>query len=612
MMKDAAGRIRRAGLPAGAAQELSIALSTPITSLDPHFHNLSPNNGMSKHFFDPLVKQDEQQNLKPGLAESWSTLDDTTWEFKLRKGVKFHDGSDFTAEDVIATFKRVPNVPNSPSSLAIYTRPIKEAIAIDKYTLRLKTEQPYPLLPNDLSGIQILPKKVAEAAKTEDFNSGKAMIGTGPYKFVEYVSGDRVVMAVNDKYWGPKPAFAKVRFRMIANSAARVAALLAGDVQMIEGVPTADIERLKKDARVTRDLGGLEPPHLPAHGFGAREELALRHRPAGKPLEANPFRDPRVRKAISKMIDRDAIVSRIMEGQAQSAGQLLPDFFFGTSKRLKPEKYDPEGAKKLLAEAGYPNGFGVTLHTPNNRYINDERVAQAVAQFLTRGGIPTKVDAMPSAVFFSRGTKLEFSLLLAGWGAETGETSSPLRSLLATFDAAAGMGTANRGRFSDAGVDALLRTALTTIDDTKRGFMLAAAAEKAVGELHGPRAAALRGEHLGDAQGPRLQGARRPVHLRVRGHAGEISRDGLHPAPARADAAGAVRHLGAGVRRPVPGRRSDRDPGQSGGRRGGEAARGGGAGPGPADPRAVLDLPEERARRATSASPSSSAGRRWR
>jgi peptide/nickel transport system substrate-binding protein len=474
-------------LVAGPAlgQELSIALSTPITSLDPHFHNLSPNNGMSKHFFDPLVKQDEQQNLKPGLAESWRALDDTTWEFKLRKGVKWHDGSDFTAEDVIATFKRVPNVPNSPSSLAIYTRPIKEASATDKYTLRLKTERPYPLLPNDLSGIQILSKKVAETARTEDFNSGKAVIGTGPYKFVEYVSGDRVVMTVNDKYWGPKPAFAKVRYRMISNSAARVAALLAGDVRMIEGVPTADIEKLAKDARVTL-ASAVSNRIIYLHLDSARE----RNSPfvtdaAGKPLEANPLRDPRVRKAISKMIDRDAIVSRIMEGQAKSAGQLLPETMFGTSKRLRPEKYDPDGAKKLLAEAGYPNGFGVTLHTPNNRYINDERVAQAVAQFLTRGGIPTKVDAMPSAVFFSRGSKLEFSLLLAGWGAETGENSSPLRSLLATFDAATGMGTSNRGRFSDAGVDAMLSTALTTIDDTKRSLMLAAAVEKAVGEMQG-------------------------------------------------------------------------------------------------------------------------------
>ena len=197
------------------------------------------------------------------------------------------------------------------------------------------------------------------------------------------------------------------------------------------------------------------------------------------------MRDPRVRKAISKMIDRDAIVSRIMEGQAQAAGQLLPEFFFGTSKRLKPDKYDPEGAKKLLAEAGYPNGFGVTLHTPNNRYINDEQVAQAVAQFLTRGGIPTKVecDALGGVLL----ARLEARVLVPARGLGRGDRRDQLAAALAARDLrpAAGMGTANRGRFSDAGVDALLGTALTTIDDTKRGIMLAAAAEKAVGELMG-------------------------------------------------------------------------------------------------------------------------------
>ncbi|MEK6244816.1 MAG: ABC transporter substrate-binding protein [Pseudomonadota bacterium] len=474
-----------AAAPAALSQELSIGLSTPITSLDPHFHNLSPNNSLADHIFGQLVRMDENQNLRPGLAESWKAVDETTWEFKLRKGVKWHDGSDFTAEDVIATLKRVPNVPNSPASFAIYTRSVKEAIAVDALTLRMKTERPHPLLPNDLVAVRIIPKKVAETAKTEDFNSGKAMIGTGPYKFAEYVAGDRVVLVANDKYWGPQPAFAKVRYKMITNSAARVAALLAGDVQMIEAVPTADIAQLKKDARVSL-ASVVSNRIIYLHMDSAREKNSpFITDKAGKPLEANPFRDARVRKAVSKLIDRDAIVSHIMEGQAQPAGQLLPEHFFGTSKRLKADKYDPDGAKKLLAEAGYPEGFGITLHTPNNRYINDEKVAQAVAQFLTRGGIPTKVESMPSGVFFSRGSKLEFSFLLAGWGAETGETSSPLRSLLATFNPQQGMGAANRGRFSDAGLDAVLQTALTTIDDTKRGMMLAAASEKAIGELMG-------------------------------------------------------------------------------------------------------------------------------
>ena len=480
-----AGASLVAAATAARAQELSIGLSTPVTTMDPHFHNLTPNNSIAKHIFETLVHQDDQQTLKPGLAESWRALDDTTWEIKLRKNVRWHDGTPFTAEDVLATLKRIPNVPNSPASFAIYTRPIAEAKAGgDAHTVIMKTRAPHPLLPNDLATIHIISAKMAGAA-TPDYNSGKAVNGTGPYKFGEYVSGDRVVLTANDKYWGPKPAFAKVRFRMITNSAARVAALLAGDVQMIEAVPTADIARLKKDARVAL-ASTVSNRVIYLHMDSGRE----RNSPfvtdaAGKPMEANPLRDPRVRKAISKMIDRNAIASRIMEGEAKPAGQFLPETFHGTSKRLAPEKYDPDGAKKLLAEAGYPNGFGLTLHTPNNRYINDEKIAQAVAQFLTRAGIPTKVDAMPSAVFFSRGSKLEFSFLLAGWGAGTGENSSPLRSLVATFDRALGNGAANRGRFSDAGVDAMIHTALTTIDDTKRGLMLAAAADKAIGELTG-------------------------------------------------------------------------------------------------------------------------------
>ena len=471
--------------PAATAQELVIGLAAPISSMDPHFHNLGPNNQLAKHVFETLLKQDEQSQLKPGLAESWKAIDNHTWEFRLRKGVKWHDGTEFTADDVIATFKRIPNVPNSPASFAIYTRPIKEAIALDKHTLRLKTENPHPLMPNDMLAIHIVPKRIAETAKTEDFNSGKAMVGTGPYKFVEYVAGDRILYEVNDKYWGAKPAWQKARFKMISNPAARVAALLAGDVQMIESVPTPDIARLEKDARVSLS-SIISNRVIYLHMDTGREKSSpFITDKAGRPMEANPLRDVRVRKAFSKAIDRDAITSRIMEGQSKPAGQLLPETFFGTSKRMQPEKFDPDGAKKLLAEAGYADGFGITLHAPNNRYINDEKIAQAVAQYLTRVGIATKLETMPSNVFFSRGSKLEFSFLLAGWGAETGENSSPIRALLATFNPQLGQGAANRGRFSDAGVDALLQTALTTIDDTKRGLILAAAVEKGVGEMQG-------------------------------------------------------------------------------------------------------------------------------
>jgi peptide/nickel transport system substrate-binding protein len=471
------------GVNNAQAQELTLALSTPITSLDPHYHNLTPNNAIARHYFDGLVSTDEFQNLIPGLAVSWRTVNETTWEFKLRKGVKWHDGSAFTAEDVLATFKRAPNVPNSPASFASFVRPIIEATAPDSHTLIFKTAKPHPLLAMELASVLILPKAIAETAKTEDFNSGKAIIGTGPFKFVEYKSGDRVVLARNDAYWGPKPAWAKVQQRMIANSAARVAALLAGDVQLIENVPTTDAEKLRADKNLR--LGEVVSNRLIyLHMDTGREKNSPFIRTKdGKPMEANPLRDVRVRKAISMALNRDAIVDRVMEKLAVPAGQLLPEQFFGTSKRLKPAKFDPEAAKKLLAEAGYPNGFQITLHAPNNRYINDEKIAQAVAQFLTRIGIDTKLETMPSAIFFTRGTKFEFSFLLAGWSSSTGDTSSPLRALLGTYDPALGSGSANRGRFSDPGLDAMISTALTQVDDTKRGMLLAAASEKAVALL---------------------------------------------------------------------------------------------------------------------------------
>jgi peptide/nickel transport system substrate-binding protein len=459
--------------------ELVIALAAPISSLDPHFHNLTPNNSLTKHVFENLVATDAAQNPKPGLAESWRALDPLTWEVKLRRGVKFHDGSPFTAEDVIATYKRVPNVPNSPAAFTLFVRPVVSITATDSHTLIMKTAAPHPLLPRDMSSVQIIPKSLVDA-KTEDFNSGKAMIGTGPYKFVEYKPGDRVVLARNDGWWGGRTPWPRVQFRMISNNAGRVAALLSGDVQVIENVPTADMERIKSDAKLAVK-GAVSNRLIYLHMDTGREKNSPFIRTKdGKPMEANPLRDVRVRRAISKALNRDAIVDRVMEKQAVAAGQLLDDAFFGTSRNLPPEKFDPEGAKKLLAEAGYPNGFQITLHAPNNRYVNDEKIAQAVAQFLTRIGIETKLETMPSNVFFSRGSKLEFSFMLAGWASESGDTSSPLRALLGTFDPAQGLGAANRGRFSDAGLDAMITTAVTQVDDTKRRMLLAAASEKAV------------------------------------------------------------------------------------------------------------------------------------
>jgi peptide/nickel transport system substrate-binding protein len=480
----AAGLALSAPIPA-SAKELKMALSAEPSAMDPHFHNLTPNNALTSHVFERLVHFDEKQSLIPGLATSWKTIDDKTWEFKLRTGVKWHDGTPFTADDVIFTMERAPNVENSPGSFALYVRG-KTFSKVDDFTVRVSTKEPYPLMPNDLATIAIISKKAATGAKTEDFNAGKAAIGTGPFKFSEFVKGDRYVVVRNDDYWGNKPVWSKVTIRPIKTGPARVAALLAGDVDVIEEVPTTDIARLQGDAKVS--LGqGLSNRVIYFHIDHWRDETPFITANDGSKIK-NPLKDVRVRKALSKAINRPAIVDRLMEKAAVPASQFLADGFFGVSKKLKPEAFDPDGAKKLLAEAGFPNGFKMTLHGPNGRYINDARMAEAVAQMFTRIGVETKVETMPPAVFFNRasqgaGGNPEFSFILVGWGSGTGEVSSPLKSLVATFDKTKGMGTANRGRYSNPVLDKVIDEALATVDDTKRGELLAKASEIAIEDV---------------------------------------------------------------------------------------------------------------------------------
>jgi len=466
----------------GSSAELKIGVKSEVSSMDPHYHNLTPNNNIATYTFDKLVKQDEKQNLKPGLAVSWKPVDELTWEFKLRQNVKFHDGTPFTAEDVKFTLKRGQNVPNSPSSFKRYMAHITKVEIVDPHTIRFSTEKPFPLMATYLSTFVIVSKKHGEKATTKDYNSGKAMIGTGPFKFVEWVPGDRIVFTRNDAYWGDKPEWEKVIIKPISSSPSRVAALLAGDVDIIDFVPTSDIEKMEKnpDFSIAKSVSNRV---IYLHIDTNRDVSPFVTDNNGKPLTKNPLKDLRVRQAISMAINRPAIVEKIMDGNAIPAGQLLPDGFFAISPKLKPTKYDPDGAKKLLKEAGWGDGFGLTIHGPNNRYVNDAKICQAVAQMLTRVGIKTKVETMPKNVFFPRGSNLEFSLMLVGWGAGSGEPSSPLGSLLHTYDKEKGYGASNRGRFSNKELDATLEEALVTVDRKKHGELLIKATEIGMQEL---------------------------------------------------------------------------------------------------------------------------------
>jgi peptide/nickel transport system substrate-binding protein len=467
------------------AQDLKIGLAAEPTAMDPHFHNLTPNNALLSHIFERLVETAPDGKLVPGLATSWTVVNPTTWEFKLRPDVKWHDGSPFTADDVVFTFVRAPNVPNSPSSFASNIKG-KEIKKIDDLTVHMITAQPFPLMPNDMSNILIVSKRAGTDAKTEDYNSGKAMVGTGAFKFATFIPGDKIEILRNDAYWGDKSPWAKVIFKPIKTGPARVAALLAGDVDMIEDVPSPDVERIKKDVK-------FEMPHAVSrrviyfHMDQARDQTPFIKAKDGTAIK-NPLKDLRVRQALSKAINREAIVSRVMEGMAIPAGQFLADNFFGVSKTLKPVAYDPEGAKKLLADAGFPTGFKMTLHGPNGRYANDVKIAEAVAQMFSRIGIETTLETLPPAVFFSRAStgnngSPEFSFILAGWSSDTGEASGSIKPLVGTFDKDKGTGTANRGRYSNAELDKLIAEALATVDDAKREALLAKASELAIGDV---------------------------------------------------------------------------------------------------------------------------------
>jgi peptide/nickel transport system substrate-binding protein len=498
LSKRAAGLAALSVLVAGAgfapsptrAQNLTMAVGAPVTSLDPHYHQLSPNNAVARMVFDQLVNMDGRSRLIPGLAESWRPVEPDLWEFKLRPNVRFHNGQEFTAEDVAFTLQRVPNVPNSPSSFAIYTRPIKAVEIVDPLTIRFRTDGPYPLMPMDFSNLAILDRETHQAATTEEFNSGRAAVGTGPWKVVSHRNGDRIEFERNDSYWGDRPQFARVNYRMIVNDAARTAALLAGDVEFIDQVPTSDLAKLRADQRLTlSETVGLRLIFLGLdHLRQAGENSPFVTDNNGQPLGRNPLQDVRVRRALSMAIDRQNITERVMEGAASPSLQFLPPGIYSHVPDLAPGRADPDAARRLLAEAGYPQGFRITLHSPNDRYINDSRIAQAVGQMWTRIGVRTAVEAQPWTTFISRAGRAEFSAHLIGWGSNP-EGSHPMRNIIAAPNRERGWGASNRGRYSNPALEAKLIEALTELDDEKRERLLqdiqrTAAEDVAVIPLH--------------------------------------------------------------------------------------------------------------------------------
>ena len=453
-----------------AASELRMGIKADPT-VDPHFLYLATNIAIARHMFDHLLYMSPTSKPQPGLAISWKAIDDTTWEFKLRPGIKFSDGSDFDAADVLFSLDRVKTLPNNPNPYTSSLRSVTEIIAPDPMTVRFKTSGPNPEFPTQMRNVAIVSSGVGTASPS-DFVSGKATIGTGPYKFVSFTPGERLVLKRNDKYWGPAPAYENVTFRVMTNDASRVAALLAGDVDGIDVVPPTDIARLKKDKNI-KIFSSISDRTMYLSLNATPERLENASDNSGKPLDKNPMKDHRVRLAIYKAVNRDVLVTRGLEGFGVPAGQMVPEGFPGYNPAIKAEKADIAGAKKLLAEAGYPEGLALDLLCPNGRYVNDAAVCQMIGAMLSRVGIKAKVEAFPPAVFFPK-IKVpdqKPAIMLIGWGLGAGTALTVLNDVLRTYDKEKGTGANNRGAH-DPELDRIVDEMVRTLDDKKRVSMM--------------------------------------------------------------------------------------------------------------------------------------------
>jgi peptide/nickel transport system substrate-binding protein len=446
------------GLAVGSKALIHGAASEP-RSLDPYFHNETPTNSMNKNIHDGLVSFDAELNVMPALALKWENPDQRTWVFHLRKGVTFHDGTPFTAADVKFSIERCKSWEKSGFKATVTQ--IDSIKVVDDHTVKFTTQQPFGILPRKLAQVMIMSKKFVEA-NGNDYLADHAN-GTGPYKLKEWVKGDHLTLTANAAYFRGAPTIKEVVLRPLTNDPTRTAALLSGEVHIIDDAPVRDVDRIKAAGNVTV----ISRPSLRLIYLQMdqdRENSPKIESPTGK----NPLMDVRVRKALYYGIDEEAIVKYVMNGFAHPAGQLYPSFVFGYDQSIVRPPYNPEKAKALLKEAGYPDGFGITLDTPNDRYVNDDKIAQAVASSLAKIGIRVKVNAIPKKTFFPMTDRRETSFFLIGWACGDGDASAFLDGIAHTYDTEKGFGRYNRGRYSNPKADELIVAASGTVNPEER------------------------------------------------------------------------------------------------------------------------------------------------
>lgn len=459
--------------PALHAEEFRWASTTDPQTMDPHAVNSAPVLGFLNNVYEGLVRRGKDMAIEPALAVSWEPIGQGDgWRFHLREGVTFHDGSDFTADDVIFSYQRASSPEADTSS---WFAPVSEVNKVDDFTIDILTTAPNPIFPDSIANWMIMDSGWAEAngaarpAKDAENHATLSANGTGAFVVAERQPGLKTVLEPFDGWWGEvEHNLTSATFTPIQNPATAVAALLSGDIDLINPVPIQDAARLTQGGNV-QVIQGIEARVIML-GFDHDSDVLKYGTNQGDP---NPFRDVRVRQAVAQAINVPAILQTIMRGNAEPAAQLVSPAMRGYSGDLGARPaYDPEAAKALLAEAGYADGFSFGLKCPNDRYLNDESVCQAVVSMLAQVGIDAQLDAMPVRNYWPELREDNFDMYLLGWSPGTFDAEHPVRFLATTPNAEKKLGSWNFGAFSNPRVDALLPQIQSEIDDTKRQAML--------------------------------------------------------------------------------------------------------------------------------------------
>ena len=458
---------------ASAAKTVRVANQGDAQSMDPHSLNESMQLSFTGNVYEPLVARDKKLGLVPGLATRWTQTSPTVWRFELRRNVTFHDGTPFTADDVVFSFKRVAG---EGSDMKSYTASVKDVRKVDAHTVEIETVTPFPVLPDVLTLVYMMSKKWCEENKAERPVDRRRGIenaasfranGTGPFRLKERQPTTRTVLVRNGTYWDKiEGNVTEVVFTPIGNDATRVAALASGEVDVMEPVPLQDVERL----RANPGLNVLQGPELRTIFLGMdqkRDEL-LFSSVKGK----NPFKDKRVRQAVYQAIDIETIKSRVMRNAATPLALMVAPGIKGFVPELnKRLPYDVEAAKKLLAEAGYASGFEVALNCPNDRYVNDGDICQAVAANLARVGIKVNLQTETKGTYFPKVLRRDTSFYMLGWTPGTYDSHNALNALMATPNDK-GQGQFNLGAYSNPKLDELTLKIQSETDVAKRNEMI--------------------------------------------------------------------------------------------------------------------------------------------